>query len=170
MSLDNIQLHPIIVQDLFKNSLVDMNYTPNKPGTNNSAVNDLISFLGNNQKRISILVSDINSIYLSDETLNFLLGVLAACKLTMDDVALINEAKNNSLSYDTIKKQLNAEIILLFGIMPQQIQLPLQFPQYQIQKYNSQFYLAAPELLILQQQKAEKTKLWNCLKQLFPIG
>jgi hypothetical protein len=48
--------------------------------------------------------------------------------------------------------------------------LPLQFPAYQIQKFNNQVYLAAPALHLLAQDKAEKTKLWNCLKQVFSIA
>jgi len=168
MSLDNIQLHPIIIQDLFKNSLVDLN-KGKAANTATAAEKNNISFLGNNQKKIAIIVNDENSIYLPDEALNFLLGVLSACKLTMDDVALVNTAKNRVLTYSNIQQELSATTVLLFGVGPQQLQLPLQFPQYQIQKFNMQAYLAAPSLLLLQQDKAEKTKLWNCLKQLFSL-
>ncbi len=50
-----------------------------------------------------------------------------------------------------------------------EIKLPLSFPDYQIQKYNNQLYLTTPPLSKLQNDKAEKTKLWNCLKQIFSI-
>lgn len=167
MSLDNIQLPSIVIQDLYKNSLVDLN--------NNKAVTEEIKstalpFLGNNQKRISILVNDGNALYLSDDLLNFLSGILAACKLSMADVALVNAAKNKTVDYAFLQEQLNAETVLLFGVSAQQMQLPLQFPFYQLQKFNNQVYLTAPELEKLQEDKAEKMKLWNCLKQLFSIS
>jgi hypothetical protein len=88
----------------------------------------------------------------------------------MAEVALVNRDKYPELNYITIESELNAAIILLFGVSPKQLDLPLEFPQYQIQKFNNQIYLSAPDLAILQGDKAEKTKLWNCLKQVFSIS
>lgn len=167
MSLDNIQLPAIVLQDLFKNSLIDLNTgKPVLPVENKIKP----AFLGNNNKQITIVVNDTNTIYLPDEELNFLMGILAACKLSMADVALVNKATAANLNYTAIDEQLNAQTILLFGITPDALELPLQFPNYQIQKFNNQVYLAAPALQVLQGDKAEKTKLWNCLKQIFAIA
>jgi hypothetical protein len=167
MSLDNIQLPPIVLHDLFKHSLVDLNAGTTKDDTINTTSTVNISFLGTNQKQIAIIVDNEKTIYLPDEELNFLLGILSACKLSMADVALVNIAKNNTLIYTDIAQQLNAEKILLFAVTPAQLQLPLQFPHYQIQKFNTQVYLSAPSLQLIEADKAEKTKLWNCLKQIF---
>lgn len=167
MSLDNIQLPAIVLQDLFKHSLIDLN--TDKPVL---PVNDTpaIGFLGSNNKNITILVQDINNIYLPDEELNFLIGILSACKLSMADVALINIAGHPGLTYTMLEQELHAGILLLFGITPRQLELPLEFPSYQIQKFNNQVYLSAATLQVLQGDKAEKTKLWNCLKQVFDIN
>jgi hypothetical protein len=164
MSLDNIQLPAIVLHDLFKHSLVDLNTDTTKVNTVKTTG---ISFLGTNQKQIAIIVDNEKTIYLPDEELNFLLGILSACKLSMADVALVNISKNNAPIYTDIEQQLNAEKILLFGVTPAQLQLPLQFPHYQIQKFNNQVYLSAPSLQLIEEDKAEKTKLWNCLKQIF---
>jgi len=85
-------------------------------------------------------------------------------------VAVLNKVKQPGLNYEAINKELQAEVILLFGVQPDQLELPLQFPNYQIQKYNNQQYLCAPGLQLLQKEKEEKLKLWNCLKQLFTIS
>lgn len=166
MSLDNIQLPPIVIQDLYKNLLVDLN--------NGKAISIAgkteFAFLGSNKKRICVVVADENALYLGDDLLNFLLGILSACKLTMADVAVLNKVKQPGLNYEAINKELQAEVILLFGVQPDQLELPLQFPNYQIQKYNNQQYLCAPGLQLLQKEKEEKLKLWNCLKQLFTIS
>jgi hypothetical protein len=167
MSLDNIQLPAIVLQDLFKNSLVDIDNGMAKQAVEKTTG---IAFLGSNQKQVTIIADDTTTIYLPDEELNFLMGILNACKLSMADVALVNIAKTGAVTYGKIQEELNAETILLFGVTPAQLQLPLQFPHYQIQKFNNQVYLAAPALTVIAADKAEKTKLWNCLKQIFSIG
>ncbi len=166
MSLDNIQLQPIVLHDLFKNSLVDLN--TNETAATIAKANG-IAVLGNNQKQIAIIVADEKTLYLPDDELNFLMGILGACKLSMADVALVNFAKTRALTYTRVEEELKAATILLFGVEPSQLQLPLEFPHYQIQKFNNQVYLSAPPLQMLAADRAEKTKLWNCLKQVFSI-
>lgn len=167
MSLDNIQLPVIVLQHLFKDSLVDLN---THQADTTAGVTTGLAFLGNNQKRVAIIVADEKAIYLPDEDLNFLMGILTACKLTMADVALVNTKKNGAFTYAELEQQLKAEIILLLGVIPAQLELPLQFPPYQVQKFNNQVYLAAPALHLLTKDKAEKAQLWNCLKQVFSIA
>ena len=166
MSLDNIQLPAIVLQDLYKNALVDLK-TEN---TSSAVTAGNFSFLGENKKHIAIIVNYDEAIYLPDDELNFLLGILSACKLNMADVALMNCSKNPSLSYKDVTEHFGAEKILLFGVDPAILHLPLQFPHYQVQRYNNQVYLASPALKILADDKAEKMKLWTCLKQVFSLG
>ena len=166
MSLDNIQLPPIVLQDLFKHSLIDLK---NEQALEENTIVKGFSTLGNNRMHILILVDSGESLYLPDDQLNFLLGILAACNLTMDDVAILNVKKNKPVTYKTITSELKPEKIFLFGVAPGQIELPVDFPNYQIQPYNNQTYLTAPPLSQFQDNKTEKTKLWNCLKQIFAI-
>lgn len=164
MSLDHIQLSPTLIQSLYSKSLYDL-----KAGKSVSSdvQTDNISFLGSNQKKIILLVNAAEAIYLPDEELNFLLGILTACKLSMADIALVNSAKTPELDYIVITNQLKAEKIILFGLDAAALQLPLQFPHYQIQQYNNQVYLSAASLADLRKDKEEKMKLWNCLKNIF---
>ncbi|MEP7144069.1 MAG: hypothetical protein ABI707_14400 [Ferruginibacter sp.] len=166
MSLDNIQLPPIVLQQLFKHSLIDLKNEQDREEKTASAI---FTTLGNNRRQICILVDSDQTLYLPDDELNFLLGILAACNLTMEDVAILNFKKNTSVTYKTLTKELKSEKIFLFGVNPAQIELPLDFPHYQIQQYNNQTYITAPSLLHLQDDKEEKTKLWGCLKQIFGI-
>ena len=166
MSLDNIQLPPTIIQTLYGRSLYDL-------GTESQADAAIepgnIAFLGSNQKRIAILVNAAGAIYLPEEELNFLLGILTACKLSMADIALINVSKKTDLLYTHITEQLKAEKIFLFGLSAEALKLPLQFPQYQVQKFNNQVYLSSVSLTDLQTDKEEKLKLWACLKTIFSL-
>ena len=165
MSLNDIILQPPLLQDLYKKTLIEV--ATEKVKTVKSQAT--FSVLGNNKKGITVIVSNKDAIHVPDGELNFLLGILAACKLSMEDVAILNIEKNNEVSYQSIATELKAMTVLLFGISPAKLHLPLQFPDYQIQKYNNQVYLSAPLLTILEKDKAEKIKLWNCLKQVFSI-
>ena len=166
MTLDNIQLPPIVLQELFKTSLIELEMEQqSEPAASQSS----FQVLGNNGKHILILVDSDQSLYLEDDQLNFLLGILSACSLTMADVAILNIKKNPQVTYKTLTRELRPEKLFLFGIKPVQIGLPLDFPNYQLQQFNHQVYLTAPMLSVLQDDKAEKIKLWNCLKQIFAL-
>lgn len=166
MSLDNIQLSPVLIQSLYKKSLYDL--APVESALAGIA-SEQITFLGSNQKKIALLVNSTEAIYLPDEELNFLLGILTACKLSMADIALINVSKNPGLLYTVLTDQLKAEKIFLFGLKTAALELPLQFPHYQIQQFNNQVYLSSTSLTELQKDKAEKMKLWDCLKTIFSL-
>ena len=167
MSLDNIQLPAMILQGLYSKSLYDLE---TDKSVSDDIQTDNITSLGNNQKRIAVLVNSTAAIYLPDEELNFLLGILTACKLSMADIALINLAKNTGLAYTVVAEQLKAEKVFLFGLDADALALPLQFPHYQVQQFNNQVYLSAASLHELQANKEEKMKLWNCLKKIFALG
>lgn len=167
MSLDNIQLPAILVHDLFKDSLIDLNTSQPAPGQ--PAAQPCFSFLGNNKQKITVVVQDKEALYLADNLLAFLVGILTACKLTMADIALVNLSQYPGLDHTAISDHTGAEKLILFGEGPEAIGLPMAFPHYQLQQYNGQVYLCGPELAILQADKAEKTKLWNSLKQLFGL-
>ena len=168
MSLDNIQLTDTILQGLYSKCLYDLD-------SHKSVLSDIpasgISFLGNNQKKITILVNSEAAIYLLDDELNFLLGILTACKLSMADIALVNLAKNPDLVYAVLSEQLKAEKVFLFGLSAANIELPLQFPHYQVQQYAGITFMTAPAITLSNPDtdavKSEKRKLWEKLKLIF---
>jgi hypothetical protein len=166
MSLDTIKLTPFLLQELFKKCLVESDAKELKEKENPTPISSF-QILGNNRKNVIIIVENIETLYLPDNQLNFLLGILSACKLTMEDVAIINITKNKGVTYKSIELELKAEKIMLFGVTQAQINLPIEFPLYQIQQYNNQTYISASMLNAIEEDKIEKTKLWNCLKQIF---
>lgn len=164
MSLDNIELTPFLIEELFKNTLVEIKSAGK---IEKSASSPIINFLGNNKSRITIITNDANNMYLPDDELKFLMTILGACNFSMDDVAIVNINNHNSISYKTIESELKADKIILFGVTAAEIGLPLEFPVYQIQQYNNQTYITAAPLGSIEKDKEEKTKLWNCLKKIF---
>ena len=166
MSLDHIQLTGTTLQGLYKKSLVEIKTSVQ---TEKKIEPTSLNILGKNLKKIILLVRNSEAAFLTDDELNFLLGILSACKLNMDDVCILNMERNKNAGYEVISKELSAEKVFLFGVTPGDINLPLSFPHYQVQQFKNQQYLSAPPLAELQHDKAEKTKLWNCLKKIFSI-
>jgi len=167
MSLDNIQLPATVLQGLYTKPLYDLK---TDKSVLDIPITTKILYLGNNKKKIVVIVKSAVAIYLPDEELNFLMGILTACKLSMADIALINFEKNPIILYKDVSEQLLAEKIFLFDIEPGELGLPLAFPHYQIQHFNNQVYLSVVSLNTLQSDKEEKMKLWDCLKKIFSIG
>lgn len=161
MSLDNIQLPSILVRNMYSKTLVDL-----KTGKQGPASSPL-PYLGNNQKRIAVIVTSDADIYLPTADLDFLVDILSACKLSMADIALINISGKPEFLFKRVSEELMAEKIFLFGVDPEQFGLPMQFPHYQVQHFNDQVYLSAVSFPELQNNKAEKLKLWNSLKKIF---
>ncbi len=166
MSLDDIQLGPSLAAGLYKKTLVDID---NHQSETEASKKGTVAVLGSNGQRVCILVNEEDFPFLNDEDLQFLTGILAACKLSMADVALVNAAGSTSLNYQLLNSELAPSIVLFFGTEPAATGLPLQFPHYQLQKYNGQTFLSAPALKILSENKEEKKKLWLSLKTLFNI-
>ena len=99
--------------------------------------------LGENKRGVLILVNYNETVFLPEDELNFLIGILSACKLTMEDVGIVNLAKSKQLNYQSIQKELSCNILLMFGVLPKAIEMPLDFPYYQLQKYNQHIHLCA---------------------------
>jgi len=161
MSLNDIQLKPSLLADLYKNSLVE---------TTTTTVPEIkqIKYLGNNQKKIIVVVSHPDVPFLPDDELNFLTSILAACKLSIADIAIIN---NTHIEQTELQKMIDSEgkNVLLFGVEPLSIGLPINFPVFQLQPFNNRTYLHAPVLTQIESDKGLKARLWSALKVLFGI-
>jgi DNA polymerase III psi subunit len=166
MGIDNIQLPPFVIQGLFQNSLVDLEDDKMQQLT---ATNKELNFFGGNKQHIILLVNNPDIAFVTDEQLTFLSGILNACKLTLEDVGLLNLASYPEISYKKISDVFNPRITMMFGILPDAIQLPFVMPEFQRQSYNNQVYLAAPSLNELENNKELKRKLWTVLQQIFSL-
>ena len=162
MSLNNIQLKSSMLADLYKNSLVET------PGTTSEPEPKQLKYLGNNQKNIIVIVSHESVPFLPDAELNFLSNVLAACKLSIADIGIINSHNADQADLQNIISS-DANKVLLFGIEPLAIGLPINFPAFQLQPFNGRTYLHAPVLSQIENDKALKTRLWISLKAMFGI-
>jgi hypothetical protein len=181
MSLNNIELPVTVIADLYQNTLIDtgkINVEAAAPSTETKKgevsvpetnAGSLWKSLGDNQKNILIIVKNDSAVFLPDNELTFLTGILGACKLSLADVALVNLDGHPDVSYKELTTYFKTKIVLLFDTEPAAFGLPMSFPHYQLQAFAGNTFLYAPSLKELENDKIEKSKLWVCLKRLFNL-
>ena len=181
MDLNHIKLPATVIADLYKSSLVEREENLTKkeapatlpkqeirPANTEIEVKSWKS-LGNNLKHIMIIVNKADVVYLPDNELNFLTGILAACKLDIGDVAIINLGNHPGTTNKDLVSYFKSKNVFLFGVEPADFGLPMNFPHFQEQKFTGIKYLFSPSLNELENDKLLKSKLWICLKQIFNI-
>lgn len=159
MNLNEIVLNPGLMADLYSNSLIDNSATamPNSASS---------KYSGNFEKKILIVTANEKNNLIPAADLELLNGILKACSLQMNDVAVINFYNQDA---GTVALQEQAKFILLFGIDPLTLGLPINFPYYQLQSFNKRTYLYAPALNEVGTDRNIKANLWTSLKKMFGI-
>lgn len=132
----------------------------------------LYKFLGNHRRKVSIIVESPGAAFLPDPQLDFLTKILEACRMNIGDVAIVNH-HTAPIVITALRQQLQPQSVLLFGVEPTAIRLPINFPEFRLQPYDQCTYLYAPPLQQMVANSADakllKSKLWVCLKTLFDV-
>lgn len=167
MDLQHLELPNLVIAELYGRSLSTAGHQP-QPISAQAAPEKY--YLGENKQQVLVTVSATDAAFLPDTDLEFLVKILGACKLNLADIALIN-IHHHPLPIDELRQRLKPRIVLLFGVEPPRINLPIDFPEFKLQAYAGCTYLKAPEIAQLNdpgpEGKAQKTRLWGCLKELF---
>jgi hypothetical protein len=175
----NNQLPSSVLVNLYKESLVlgmgpknvDKNVKSDLPIEATLPITP-IKFLGEHQKKILVLVQDINAVHLNERDFDLLTSILNACKLTIADIALINLA-NKNFSLHQILTQVPSEFVLVFDINATQLKIKLPTKLYAPILLGETQLLFSNNLIQMQgmdqDSKIEKTKLWSALKLLFKL-
>lgn len=177
MSLNNIQLPSSVVADLYRSSLIDTGTETTedfqKPSTNRSSKKykseEVWKYLGGNQKNILIAVDYKDAVHLPDDELALLTNMLSACKLSLDDVAIINRNNHKEAGYKELSAYFKSKIVFLFDIEPSSFGLAVSFPHFQVQSVTNTTFLFSPALEEIKKDKLLKSKLWVCLQKIFGV-
>lgn len=173
MNINDIKLTPELVAELYRSSLIEMggnSANPVPPGKNEEPASvSGWKWLGDNKKNILIIVQYPDAIHLPDKELDFLTAMLAACKIGLADVAIVNLNNHPGTSYKELTAFFKSKIVLLFDTEPSAFGLPMNFPHYQLQAFANATFLYSPSLSELENDKVQKSKLWVCLKRLFNL-
>ena len=120
-------------------------------------------YLGENNKYILIVVKEPSFDFLKHDDLGFLLKILAAKKLELKDVAIINTEKHSSLNFDDLRTFFAFSKVITFGINPQMLQIEGAVANKKTSFKETQI-LGTWSLAILQQDEKKKAIFWDMLK------
>ena len=177
MKLSDIKLDQSVIQDLYKKNLVE----PVLAGSPKLQVDDIDrpdsakrmkaenKVAEVKQKNIVAIVNTPDGNNLPDEELMLLTNMLAACKLSLGDIDLINLHQQSRPVYKELLSKLSNGIVLLFGPPPSTLDLPVDFPYFQVQSFNNCTFLYTPSLGEIKDDKVLKSKLWICLRRIFNL-
>jgi hypothetical protein len=164
MSLDNIQLTKETCIHFYSRSLVNAGSAREEEIEKKITINSL----GENQQNILFIVKDADHKFLADDEMTLLSNLIAACKLSMADISLVNYS-SNQYSYHQFAEQFHPQKILLFGVNTQELDLPFEIPFFQIQSFQKQLYMTAPQLKDFLNNTELKKQLWSSLQKLFAV-
>ena len=139
------------------------------PAVANVPAQPPLKYLGENKRRILLLVQDPGAVHLEDKSLNFLLSILNACTLSMESVALVNMTGTGARTVEDIARELDSQSVLLFGIDPAGLGWGTVPETYQVHPQGGRTWLRADALSLIEADRAQKGRLWNSLKQLFQL-
>jgi len=122
--------------------------------------------LGDFKKSILILIDEPEQAFLRDEDLSFLTGILAACKLNMGDVGIVNLTSDSITRATDLEKRFHPSSWWLFGLDMVQKGFNGLEPGG---RYKNAPVFAAPALRVLAQNPEAKKILWNQLKSHFGV-
>jgi len=165
MSLDQLQLDPYLLARIYTQPIVP---GKNSPAPQAPAAIPEIKFLGENQKNIVLLIQNENEAYLNDELFNLLTNILNACKLGMQDIAVVNISQYAAMPFTAWQSAVAMKQTVLFGISPSSMGME-DFPPYQIIQVSGCQLLYSNSLQDISQDKTLKAKLWGGLKQLLNV-
>ena len=177
MGINHLLLSSELIAALYPESLVAGNEPPSvkenvrvpNPDADKTAP---YPFLGENNRSICFLANYPEEDFLPAEQLGFLKKMLTACKLDLNDVALLNIAR---FSFDLaeLRVQLHPQIIFLWGIPPVSVGLKSGLPDFNISVFDgiSVIPVLSPDVMSGNRPEGTefKQRLWICLKKLFTL-
>ncbi len=166
MSINSLELPVTLVAEMYKNHLVEIH--EEAVSKEQKTVPRKLKILGENKSHILFVVQHASLAFVNDEELAMLTRMLNACKLSLADVAIVNIGSGQT-DYKEMITTLKSRIIFLFGVEPPAFGLPINFPMYQVQKFNNVSFIHAPALSELLNNELEKSKLWLTVKSIFSI-
>lgn len=166
MSLENFQLPLALIPELYKNSLVQLE---DKQTSKDNIEVEEIKYAGRNLKNILILVADADAVHLSDAPLEFLGQILQACKLNLNDVAIVNLYNNPHATFQSSLNAFKPTLVIDFGSVLKKWNPELNSMLYQEETMDHITIIRADHLPSIAQKPELKKQLWLTLKSHFKL-
>lgn len=123
-------------------------------------------YLGENQKKILILVDDFENEVSTDEGKALLRNLLKAINLTTSDFALVNYAHYKQTSFAELKHFFQCRLLLAFGVSAIDLKFEAAQTLNQIVMRNDVKTILTKHLPLLDKDATAKKALWLSLQQI----
>lgn len=128
---------------------------------------EVYHYLGENRRFVLVLVNYPDEKHVPEVEKTYLLKVLGAVKLGLDDVAILNYAHYPRRNFAELKAFFAFNYLLLFGVSPHSLQLPGPILPYHLGLVEGVKILAADSTETFRPDNARKKALWEELKKTF---
>lgn len=165
MGFETIQLTGQQLEELYSSHLVisgstDIAKSERKSKPANAGIT------GKNKKLFVWVVNEPEYPFLSDADFQFLSDVITACKMNMDDIALVNIAQNG-MGFNEVIDRFQPKYLIISFL--DQNWITLQAEDYTLlQQQDYQLYVTESPGIV-RNDKVRKSKLWLALKQMLGL-
>lgn len=121
------------------------------------------NYMGENNKSVLVIVNDPESEFLNQTDLIFLLKILSAKKLELNDIAIMNLAKHTNYEFENLKNFFACNRILTYGIHPNILGMQ-GLTSNALQEFNGVKFLGTWSLRQMVNDDNKKRTYWNVLK------
>jgi hypothetical protein len=163
MTLKAIELDPFLLATLYDQPLI-----ARKGNEDGRPVSELAPFLGNNTQHILLLIHNPQEAYLAEPLFRLLSNLLNACKLTLDDVALVNMAHLAQPDVNALVSQFGAHKVILFG--DHFLRFFTGRKKNNVWEESGCQFLVTDTLDDMDADKQLKIPFWNVLRVFFHLG
>lgn len=128
-----------------------------------------IQYKGQNKQKILIMVYDEKEEFLSEKDEAFLLKVLQAVQLTINDIALVNcQNLEDPANNFTALNNISYKTLISFGEIPEALPFSKYLVKYQLNTdEQNRVYLQADALKDIARDRTKKQLLWKNLQEIF---
>lgn len=127
-----------------------------------------LHWYGDNKKGVVVLLDIQTGDLLKTKEFAFLLRVLEAIKLTLNECAILNLTENQTVTFSDLKKLANLNNLLLFGVPAGRMGIATVAPTYTLQATEGVQWVQTDPLGLIMANKDKKFGLWTALQRMFP--
>jgi hypothetical protein len=177
MGINHIRLSAELIAVLYPETLVakkdpDSDIELIKTGLTQNKKESVYPHVGNNLNSVCFLVYYPDDEFIPEDQLAFLQKILIACKLNLDDIALIN-TNRTPVELQVLKNIFHPRIIFLWGAVPAFAGLNQHLPDMAISTWENIRILPVMQAVLMSRDNPAglelKRKLWVSLKKLFNL-
>jgi len=164
MSLKAADIDPFLLATLYHQPVIQKKSEAPEPEDQRRP----LPSLGNNRQNILLLIRNEEDAYLSEPVFALLSNLLKACRLSLDDVALVNTAHLPEINYYRLSQHFTPHKVILFGnALPE---LSGQNPPNASWEEAGCQLLYTDSLDAMYHDKQLKVPFWNALRLFFNLS